>query len=563
VNSLRDRNVLTFSSSLDPAAGPARVDVPPAAPSSGPQLQAVSTLSALDNVTLTGSTTGTPVDTFVFFPEETDVRPQHWTITWEGDLFGIGFAGQITASPVAAADPLTYGGPATFRDIGVNFCQQGTLQGDLINVFGCTDDTQCGPLRVCRHSDTAPPTVGSLPINGLCVDSDTTKQNMELTACTRLLGSVRRYEVLSAKAGELSIRPNLDEAPQTLVTGCQTDDQCSLSTTDSTWEAFRCVEVEGVKRCVQPCSNKQDTTTQGPALEACRTGRVCVDFGPAVAPGVDGLCADGPPLTQDLVQQCLPQLFAYKIQAGDSFVVQGSAGTPTIPFATDANGVCQAQVPGRNPLLTNRIPVRPALATPDPLSPRVPACTNVPTLGPVLATGDAQLLPIVGHGGPGFSPTLCSFQSPPVPVMVMEGQQQDPETLLQQHFIAFQNTEIRFIVSHLQQSASDITPILFDVHGGFAPDQVLIPSTIDIGMPTRIVVSPFDSQTQLTDQSPTHELPFLFVVDQRRLGRAAAGVGATRGQILRINPRKPNSDGSSLLPVYDEPDTTGNHWPIQ
>jgi len=157
---------------------------------------------------------------------------------------------------------------------------------------------------------------------------------------------------------------------------------------------------------------------------------------------------------------------------------------------------------------------------------------------------------------------VLTLNSAPTAVPLAAGQTKS-EANLNQHFIAFQNTELRLIISHLQESTPDIAAIKFDVHGGFAPDSVGIPATIDIGLPARIVVGPFDSQAQLADQSVTHELPFLFVVDQRRLGRAAAGVGATRWQILRINPRKANSDGSSLLPVYAEPDTTGNHWPIQ
>jgi len=566
VSSLRNKNVITFASTLDPSTGPARVEVAPTPPASGPQLQGISTSSALDNATLTGSTTNTSVDTFAFFPEETDVRPQSWTITWEGDLFGVGFAGQIVTPAVVMTDPqtnrVTTVTPATFKDVGVDFCQAGTLKGDLINIFGCTDDSQCGPTRVCRHSDTAPPTAGSLPINGLCVDADAPTQAMQLAACAQLLGSVRRYEVTDARERQLSIRPNLDEPPQTLVTGCQVDADCHLNAADSTWANFACLEVEGVKRCVQPCTNNTDHP-----LPSCRTGRLCVAFGSDVVNGPDGLCADGPPLTDDLRTQCLRQLFGYKIQAGSSFTIQGTAGAPTITFAVDAAGVCQSQVPGRNPLLANRIPVRPASAVPDPLSPRVPACTNDPKLSADPTTWSQSLLPIIGHDpntqalGPGFSPDPCSFEAPTA--ATLSAGQTKSEANLNQHFIAFQNTELRLIISHLQESTPDIAAIKFDVHGGFAPDSVGIPATIDIGLPARIVVGPFDSQAQLADQSVTHELPFLFVVDQRRLGRAAAGVGATRGQILRINPRKANSDGSSLLPIYDEPDTTGNHWPIQ
>ena len=78
------------------------------------------------------------------------------------------------------------------------------------------------------------------------------------------------------------------------------------------------------------------------------------------------------------------------------------------------------------------------------------------------------------------------------------------------------------------------------------------------------MVGPVDSQTQAADTMMTHELPFLFVIDQRRLGRASAGVGPTRGQVLRINPRRATtSNANSLVPIYDDPASTNNLWPIQ
>ena len=42
-------------------------------------MQAVPVTDAKDNVTLLAGTG--PLDTFVFFPERTDVRPQQWLIT--------------------------------------------------------------------------------------------------------------------------------------------------------------------------------------------------------------------------------------------------------------------------------------------------------------------------------------------------------------------------------------------------------------------------------------------------------------------------------------------------
>src|SRR6185369_16063978 len=143
-------------------------------------------------------------------------RSQVWTLTWEGDLFG-GLAGKIQAGSVAAGgDPE----PARFTDPGLDFCQVGLQGGDIVTIVGCTDDSQCGPLRVCRRSETAPQTVGSLPINGLCVDRDSKAQADGLMKCAPLLETVRRYEIQTMARNharhdqlELSLLPKLDEIP--------------------------------------------------------------------------------------------------------------------------------------------------------------------------------------------------------------------------------------------------------------------------------------------------------------------------------------------------------------
>jgi hypothetical protein len=129
------------------------------------------------------------------------------------------------------------------------------------------------------------------------------------------------------------------------------------------------------------------------------------------------------------------------------------------------------------------------------------------------------------------------------------------------YFALFQNQEVRFVLSNMADYVLDNAPVHFDVHGGFVPDSVIIPATISIGLPARIVSSPLDTQTQLPDLSPTHEIPFLFVVDQRRL--AAAGLAAARGQVLRIHPREPNTTLPTLLPIYQDATDSNNLWPIQ
>jgi hypothetical protein len=132
------------------------------------------------------------------------------------------------------------------------------------------------------------------------------------------------------------------------------------------------------------------------------------------------------------------------------------------------------------------------------------------------------------------------------------------------YYALFQNRELRFVLANLEKYLGDAEIINFDVHGGFAADSVLIPGTVSLDSPARLVSSPIDSQGQSFDLSATRELPFLYVVDQRRLARPAIGAAATRGQVLRVYSRKPTgTDFNSLLPVYDDSISSANLWPIQ
>ncbi|HUO36574.1 MAG TPA: hypothetical protein VMU34_01370, partial [Mycobacterium sp.] len=230
VNSLRDQNMITFTATMDPSVGPARIDLPPNVAALGPQIAAINSSSPDDNATIVTANTSLP--TYVFFPQQVCTRAtansttpcdstlpmiqpqrQTWNISWEGDLFGPSFSGQlefrdrITGLPVDHNDPSRLcdaGNPACELDLldgGTDFCQAGVLPGDFVTLYGCTLDSQCGPLEVCRRSATAPDTADALPINGMCVPSDSAsaKQAQRLIDCAPLLNSLRRYEIVDAK----------------------------------------------------------------------------------------------------------------------------------------------------------------------------------------------------------------------------------------------------------------------------------------------------------------------------------------------------------------------------
>jgi hypothetical protein len=547
VNSLRDQNQITFATTMAPNVGPPRLDVAPQIPSTGARVEPIDVTSPVDNATIQVSVADPPVPTSVFFPDRRAVTPQGWNITWQGDFFGPRLFGQVSQEPAGSA--------ATLTDLGVDFCQVGAVKGDIVTLSGCTVDADCGRLRVCRRSTTAPETVGNLPINGLCVDTDPTLQAEQLAACAPLLETVRRYEVTSATVHTLTLQPKRDEAGTSLLNDCgPRPGECNPAI-DQTLRSLACVSGS----CVQQCD---------PNAPSCRSGRTCVRYS-------DGnFCADGPDVMEParignsaaaktLAQECLAQLTGYKIGAGNAFLVQGTSSLPPLPPTHIGAGEC---TPPQNPgLRVNRIT----------LSRNPPLCKFDPRPNTSVPVDSSVLLAVVKQtesysvGSPDPSPNPCFLaQTPPTPDGGTDagaaadagdgGVPDEPQTL---YFAVFQNQELTFVLSHLEDYNFDNSPIHFDVHGGFQADSVIIPATISIGLPARIVPSPLDSTAQLSDLSPTHEIPYLFVVDQRRL--AAAGLAAARGQVLRIHPREPNATLPTLLPIYQDATDSNNLWPIQ
>ncbi len=585
-NTLRDRNEITYSLTLDPSSGPPRVDVLPSVPPTGPYIESFWTQGAAINPT---ALTIDYARTDVFFPMEPSpsspddpidrraVTPQSWTVTWEGSLSGTRNTGQVVVDPGVPLPAAAAGlGPRSllFQDGGGNFCGQGVLPGDLVTLTGCTVDSQCGLGEACLSDTTVTTAAGGVPVTGLCVDAN--REDAQDANCSRFLNSVRRYQVVVASPTQLVLQPNLDEVVLSSLTPCQVATDCP-DPNDPTTNKFTCEatypgthgpSTNGPGRCLMKgCRTDSD----------CRIGRNCVDFvGTGADPHAcdDGhcFCADAPPLDAQPAEQgvasCFDQLVAYQVSLGGSFLVFGSQSGVLATAPTLADGSCSLD-PTPDPRFTFRIPMS------------APRCTNTPdvsaidsrldpdTVADVAAqqrvVSDTLLLKTLVQTPP--NPDPCLYIGGPVGTEPLVDPTVVPPVPAPKHVRAlFRNSQLSFVLANLDRQPTGQLQTGFDVHGGFAPQVVQDPSTVEVSMPARIVLGPVDSQTQVVGSSQsTVEIPYLFVVDQRRLGRAQGG-GPTRGQLLRIHPLGFTSSvgiATGLQPIFQDYTASGGVFPIQ
>jgi len=113
----------------------------------------------------------------------------------------------------------------------------------------------------------------------------------------------------------------------------------------------------------------------------------------------------------------------------------------------------------------------------------------------------------------------------------------------------YQNPQIRFVLTNLDQYVGDLLAMHFELQYGFLPLTVQPSYDVLLTMGTRIVVGPTKTpespirQKSGGDKSGSTSFPYLYVVDQ---GRTYLTPGS-RGQVLRINARA----GSSEVVTFD------------
>jgi hypothetical protein len=204
-NQPRDRNVMSYTVSLDPSLGPTRLDLPPLYLPTGPYIEPLWTMGTEDDATALESR---PRQTYVFFPDRNATVAQGWDVTWEGTVVGARYSGILNGS--------------TLKDGGGGFCSYGVLPGDIVTLRGCTTDADCPLGLACDREQSLDQVPGGYKVTGLCMSKNLLAANK--AACDPYAGSLRRYEIVKANETELTLVPHLDEVVRSSLTPCRITD---------------------------------------------------------------------------------------------------------------------------------------------------------------------------------------------------------------------------------------------------------------------------------------------------------------------------------------------------
>jgi hypothetical protein len=609
INTIRDRNEISYYSGLDPSSGPPRIDVLTTLPVTGPYVEQFWTQGSDHNAT---ALTSDFVETAVFFPHQPplpasmpanlqdpidrrSVTPQTWSVTWQGVLTGTESGGQVLGeSSTGPKGQTTTVRDAAFQDRGASFCTAGVVPGDVVTLTGCTTNSQCGVGETCLLNAGLTTGANGLPITGLCVDpniADAT--NGPGTTCLGFLSSLRRYEIVAATPTALTVRPHLDEVVLPSLAPCvaktaTTADSCPDTLNDPTTAKFTCQVGpigSGGSRCLMSCAKDTD----------CRVGMTCVDFANPSSACDDGhcFCAEAPPLDATAIK-CVDQLTNYQLSVGGGFLVEGTSTGIVTTAAVQADGTC-APNPTPDPRFSFRIPmnaphcgpvagtaidnpydsrVDPELVpasspSPTPNENQQQAWTDFATRLTTIVESTPSPDPCLYFGGPVASDAATvDYSTLPALPSDTSSTPGGPPKLIHVRAL-FRNAQLGFVLANLDRPPVGQFQGTFDVHGGFNPQVVQDPSTVEVSMPARIVVGPVDSQSQTLGMPFTTvhapEVPYLFVVDQRRLGREQGG-GPTRGQLLRIHPLDYTVTVGSATgtgPIFQDYTVSGGVFPIQ
>lgn len=513
-----------------------------------------------------GNAINTTTNYWASSPYQSTYVSRTFTVGWEAALPGTARSSGTLLEPAAAGTAA-----GALDDLGAEFCAKGVLAGDLVVLAGCMADTDCVP----QDSFSCRQPIGGA--TGLCLPKGAAQDLLD--RCDRFMGSRRRYEVVTAGSTHLTLGLHLDEVPKTAfnrVGATETGDDTECQPTSAhrgtpSDPGFQWQQVwpnESFKRCVKACGVSSPAgTTAADDDRGCRPGFVCETLPGSRGPQLPGdteprqgpgkYCVEAPPL--DLA--CWPQPGnRYHVNVGNSFLVSGT-GLADLKTTKVVNGQCQLDP--ENPALADRIPLSaPACATIDGVVPigNVTNFSATKTNTEVALFGQAPAPAAEGTPNPPYSmvsppgPNPCLFQdtnydeflSAPSPNTGTTDGGTGTSAPKKPVKAIFQNPQIRFVLTNLDQYGGDSLTTRMDFIGGFMAATVAIPS-YDVGLtqPIRIFTGPgqLPDSPVITETDSQISYPYVYVLDQ---GRTALTPNS-RGQILRINARK----GDSAVVTFD------------
>ena len=285
-------------------------------------------------------------------------------------------------------------------------------------------------------------------------------------------------------------------------------------------------------------------------------------------------CVEAPPL--DLA--CWPQPGnRYHVNVGTSFLISGSS-LPDLKTTTVVNGQCQLDP--NDPALADRIPLSaPACATIDGVVPIDNLSMNSTNAIGAANTEIAlfgQLTPPAAGTAATPNPPYTPVTPPgPNPCLYQDFSYDDPASIVSTPSTGtadggagnsvskkpikaiFQNPQIRFVMTNLDQYGGDSLTTSMTLIGGFVPATVVVPSyDIALTQPLRIYTGPtqLPESPVITNSANTVSYPYLYVLDQ---GRTALTPGSR--QIVRINARK----GDTAVTTFDPASSGTTPFQIQ
>jgi len=201
-NQPRDRNVISYSVSLDPTLGPTRLDLPPQQLPTGPYIEPYWTQGTEQDATALDNH---PRPTYVFFPDRNAAIQQGWDVTWQGTVVSPRYSGMLNG--------------AVLTDGGGQFCTSGVLAGDLVTLRGCTTDADCPLGLVCNRDQSLDQVPGGLTVTGMCMSANLIASDGP--ACAKFASTARRYEIETSSETVLTLKPHLDEIVRSSITPCR------------------------------------------------------------------------------------------------------------------------------------------------------------------------------------------------------------------------------------------------------------------------------------------------------------------------------------------------------